>query len=134
MSGSPGNEATGSLKAAARMSSSSAGGLVSFPGETVGYLSGMGVSRASVVPGPLAHSSRVPCLGIVPSRTGLLVKVVRGLIACLISWIGLFCPILQGLCIHQGFLQMFFPVVLAWNHWIQDWQECLLADALQGRW
>ena len=147
MSGSPADEAAGFPKAAARMSGSSAGGSVGFPSKVVGSLSGMGVCGAFVVTGPLAHSSRVSCLGIVPSRTTSLVKVVKGLIAHLnfvdvshqMVWlvrlwqIGLFSPILQGLCICQGFPWLSFPVVMAGNCWIQDQQECLPANTLWGR-
>ena len=66
-----------------------AGGSVGFPGKVIGSLSVMEVCGASVLPGPLAHSSGVSCLGIVPSRTASSVKVVRGLIAHLNLWMHL---------------------------------------------
>ena len=68
------------------MSSSSAGGLVSFLGEVIGSLFGMGVCGVPIVPSPLAHPSRVPCLGIVLSRIVSSLKVVKDHIAHLISW------------------------------------------------
>ena len=55
----------GSPEAVARMSGSSSNRAVGFSDEVTGLLSGMGVHVVSIVPGPVAPSSRVPCLGVV---------------------------------------------------------------------
>ena len=143
----------GSPREAAGTFHYSTGGSVSFLSKVAGSLSGLGVCGSSVMPGPLANSSRVPCLGVVPSRVASLVKEVKGLIVQLNSWTHLtkrhgwsgfgrlaFLAQYCQACAYARVLGFSVAVLpcnpckLAGNCNIQGQQECLLANVSQGRW
>ena len=49
-------------------------------------------------------------------------------------WLGLLCPVLQTLGIHQGFLWLFYTVALTTELHIVEGQECICVNAMRGGW
>ena len=88
----------GSPEAVAKSSGFSADGVAGSSCGVAGPLSGMGVCVVSIVLGSMAPPSRIPSLGVVPLKMAPSVKVIKGLMACLSSWM-----LLAKRCSSSGF-------------------------------